>query len=156
MRKMESYTYMRWKKMWRLWKHHKLDSPLEELVTYDNYMAHGHLCYFEHLKDNSLIERHMLVLKEYIPESFYNNLNKAYMIYKDIQLKSEYKEFTDFDLEEIFMEVDEWYYEDSYEILKIIMTELQGYHKIKIHDFFERQKVIRKVKLRKNNPPSFG
>ncbi len=33
MRKMESYTYMRWKKMWRLWKRHKLDSPLEELFT---------------------------------------------------------------------------------------------------------------------------
>lgn len=154
MRKMESYTYMRWKKMWRLWKRHKLDSPLEELVTYDNYMAHGHLCYFEHLKDNSLIERHMLVLKEYIPESFYSNLNKAYMIYKDIQLKREHKEFTDFDLEEIFMEVDEWYYEDSYEILKIIMAELQDYHKIKIHNFFERQKAIRKLKLRKKVSPS--
>ena len=107
-------------------------------------MAHGHLCYFEHLKDNSLIERHMLVLKEYIPESFYNNLNKAYIIYKDIQLKREYKEFTDFDLEEIFMEVDEWYYEDSYEILKIIMAELQDYHKIKIYNFRERREVLKK------------
>ena len=53
MRKMENLTYKRWKKMWRLWKYHKLDSPLEELVTYDNYMTHGHLCYFQHLKDDA-------------------------------------------------------------------------------------------------------
>ena len=56
MRKMENLTYKRWKKMWRLWKYHKLDSPLEELVTYDNYMTHGHLCYFQHLKDDATIK----------------------------------------------------------------------------------------------------
>ena len=49
MRKMESYTYKRWNKMWRLWKRNKLDSPLNEVVTYDNYMAHGHLYYFQYL-----------------------------------------------------------------------------------------------------------
>ena len=81
MRRMESYTYMRWKKMWRLWKRHKLDSPLEELVTYDNYMAHGHLCYFEHLKDNSLIERHMLVLKD---NSIHSNWGGYFFISNEI------------------------------------------------------------------------
>ena len=37
MRKMESYTYKKWNKMWRLWKSHKLHSPLEELVLFEIY-----------------------------------------------------------------------------------------------------------------------
>ena len=32
MRKMLSCTYKRWNKMWKLWKRHKLNSPLEEFI----------------------------------------------------------------------------------------------------------------------------
>ena len=32
--------------MWKLRKFHKLHSSLEELVTYDNYMAHEHVYIF--------------------------------------------------------------------------------------------------------------
>ena len=149
MRKMESYTYMRWKKMWRLWKRHKLDSPLEELVTYDNYMAHGHLCYFEHLKDNSLIERHMFILKDFLTVDFYKNLEKAYKIYIDNKSEIVSKKYSEFELEDIFMEVDDWYYNDSYEVLKLIMIELQDYHKIKITNFIDRIKIAKEIIKRK-------
>ena len=40
--------------MWRLWKRRKLDTPLEELVTYYNSMSHGHEFYFKQFKGNSL------------------------------------------------------------------------------------------------------
>ena len=50
MREIENITYKRWIKMWELWKLGLLDSPLEELVTYDNYMSHGHYFYFEKLQ----------------------------------------------------------------------------------------------------------
>lgn len=56
MRKMESYTYKKWNKMWRLQKFHKLHSPLEELVTYDNYMAQGHVYFFNALKMKSTLK----------------------------------------------------------------------------------------------------
>ena len=149
MRKMENLTYKRWKKMWRLWKYHKLDSPLEELVTYDNYMTHGHLCYFQHLKDDATIKRHMFVLKDFLSREFYENLEKAYKIYVDNKSKISSKKVSEFELEEMFMEVDEWYYDDSYEVLKLIMFELQEYCKIKINNLRERRKVL--IKFYKNN-----
>jgi len=83
MRKMESYTYKRWNKMWRLWKRNKLDSPLNELVTYDNYMAHGHLYYFQYLRYENEIKRNIWVIKNYLSKEIYDNLLKAYEIYKD-------------------------------------------------------------------------
>ena len=50
MRKRECLTHKRWNKMWRLWKRRKLDTPLEELVTYYNSMSHGHAFYFKQFK----------------------------------------------------------------------------------------------------------
>lgn len=38
----------------RLWKRRKLDTPLEELVTYYNSMSHEHTFYFKQFKGNSL------------------------------------------------------------------------------------------------------
>lgn len=81
--KMESYTYKRWNKMWRLWKRNKLDSPLNELVTYDNYMEHGHLYYFQYLRYGNEIKRNIWVIKNYLSKEIYDNLLKAYEIYKD-------------------------------------------------------------------------
>ena len=77
MRKMESYTYKKWNKMWRLWKLHKLHSPLEELVTYDNYMAHGHVYFFNALKNEINIKRYMFVLKEFLSKEVYENLENV-------------------------------------------------------------------------------
>ena len=79
MRKIESLTNKRWNKMWKLWKRKKLDTPLDELVTYYNAMCHGHLFYFKQFKGNSLeIIRQMWILKQYISKEHYNNLIEAY------------------------------------------------------------------------------
>lgn len=151
MRRMESYTYKKWNKMWRLWKAHRLDSPLEELVTYDNYMAHGHFKFFEALKNDVNIKRYMFVLKQYLSKEIYDNLELAYKIYNDNKIMIHSKKIDNLELENIFMEVDEKYYEDTYELTKIIMQELAYSSDIKINDFKNRNKIIRKVRSRIKN-----
>ena len=109
MRKMESYTYRRWNKMWRLWKRNKLDSPLNELVTYDNLL-------------------------------------KAFEIYKDNLEIINNKKISDFEIEKLFMEVDEKFYEDAYELTKIIMIELSDFTSIKINNLKEKWRIMKKLK----------
>jgi len=149
MRKMESYTYMRWKKMWRLWKRHKLDSPLEELVTYDNYMAHGHYYFFNALKNEINIKRYMFVLKEFLSKDVYENLENAYKIYVENLSIIKSGKLDEVGLENLFMEVDEKYYEDTYELTKIIMQELAYSSDIVIQDFKNKNKLIRRARSRK-------
>ena len=151
MRKMESCTYKKWNKMWRLWKLHRLDSPLEELVTYDNYMAHGHLKFFKTLKTDINILRYMFVLKEFLSTEVYENLQSAYKIYNDNKEIIYSGKLDEFELEELFLEVDEKYYEDTYELTKIIMEELAYNSNIRLNNFIERNKVLRKVRSRKEN-----
>lgn len=146
MRKMESYTYKRWSKMWRLWTRNKLNTPLDELVTYDNYMTHGHLYYFQYLKNDYDIKRNMWIIKKFLSEEMSNNLDKAYKIYQDNLSDINSKKISDFELEELFMDVDEAYYNDSYEMTKIIMKELSDCTDIKIYNFNERSKVIKKLR----------
>lgn len=74
--------------MWKLWRKKKLDTPLDELVTYYNAMCHGHAFYFKQFKENNLeILRHMWILKQYIPEEHYNNLKEAYELYNSLKDK---------------------------------------------------------------------
>lgn len=146
MRKMESYTYKRWNKMWRLWKRNKLDSPLNELVTYDNYMAHGHLYYFQYLRYENEIKRNIWVIKNYLSKEIYDNLLKAYEIYKDNLEIINNKKISDFEIEKLFMEVDEKFYEDAYELTKIIMIELSDFTNIKINNFKEKWRIMKKFK----------
>ena len=149
MRKMESYTYKKWNKMWRLWKFHKLHSPLEELVTYDNYMAHGHVYFFNALKNEINIKRYMFVLKEFLSKEVYENLETAYKIYVENLSLIKSGQLDDVELENMFMEVDEKYYEDTYELTKIIMQELAYGSHINISNFMKRNKVIKKVRSSK-------
>ena len=151
MRRMESYTYKKWNKMWGLWKSHRLDSPLEELVTYDNYMAHGHFEFFEALKNDVNIKRYMYVLKQYLSKEVYENLELAYKIYSDNKKIIHNKKIDNLELENIFMEVDEKYYEDTYELTKIIMQELAYSSDIKITDFTDKKKIIRKARSKNKN-----
>lgn len=110
MRKIEGLTNKRWNKMWRLWRIRKLDSQLDELVTYYNAMCHGHVFYFKQFKGNSLeVLRHMWVIKQYIPEDHYNNLKEAYELYESIKDKG----LTPFEEEKAFLKNDEKHFLDD-------------------------------------------
>ena len=148
MRKIESLTHRRWNKMWRLWKKRKLDTPLDELVTYYNSMCHGHAFYFKQFKGNSLeVLRHIWILKQYIPEEHYNNLNEAYELFNSIKDK----ELTPYDEEELFLEYDEKYLLDDY-FLHLIIWDLLTNNPYIIEPFNERKalKIIQKIKSSKS------
>ncbi len=151
MRKMENYTYIKWNKMWRLWKRHKLETPLEELVTYDNYMAHGHLEYFKYLKNDLEIKRNMWIIKKFLSKEIYANLEKAYKLYNDNLSLINNNQLDEFELEKLFMKVDEKFYEDAYEMTKIIMREVSDCPYIKVYNFREKYNVLRKLKSSKKS-----
>ncbi len=125
MRRVEKNNYKKWDKMWLLWKLHRLDSPLDELITYDNCMAHGHYYFFKSLKTDSEIKRHIFVMTDSLPEDYIENLKKAYRIYTDNKIEIDSGKFDIMELEDLFLEVDEFFYRDAYKVLSIIMTELE-------------------------------
>ena len=124
MRKIENLTLKKWNKMWRLWRKRKLDTPLDELVTYYNAMCHGHAFYFKQFKgNNSEVRRHMWIIKQYIPEEPYNNLKEAYELYESIKDKG----LTPFEEEKAFLKNDEKYFLDDY-FLHLIIWDLLTYY----------------------------
>lgn len=146
MRKIEYLTHKRWNKMFRLWKRRKLDTPLEELVTYYNSMSHGHAFYFKQFKGNSLeVLRHLWILKEYLPEEHYNNLKEAFELFSTIKDK----ELTPYE-EETFLKYDEIYFLDNY-FLHLILWDLLTYNPYLIEPFNEKKayRILRKIKSNK-------
>ena len=147
MRKIECITHRRWNKMWRLWKRRKLETPLEELVTYYNSMSNGHAFYFKQFKGNSLeVLRHLWILKQYIPEEHYNNINEAYDLFNSIKDK----ELTPYEEEELFLKYDEKYFLDEF-FLHLILWDLLSYNPYLIEPFNEKKayRILRKIQSKK-------
>ena len=78
-----------------------METPLEELVTYDNYMSHGHLEYFQYLKNDLEIKRNMWIIKKFLSQEIYTNLEKAYKIYNDNLELINNNELDEFELKKI-------------------------------------------------------
>lgn len=112
-------------------------------------MAHGHYYFFNALKNEINIKRYMFVLKEFLSKDVYENLENAYKIYVENLSIIKSGKLDEVGLENLFMEVDEKYYEDTYELTKIIMQELAYSSDIVIQDFKNKNKLIRRARSRK-------
>ena len=88
-------------------------------------------------------------LKEFLSKELYENLETTYKIYVENLSLIKSGQLDDVELENMFMEVDEKYYEDTYELTKIIMQELAYGSHINICNYIERNKVIKKVRSSK-------
>lgn len=109
-------------------------------------MAHGHLDFLIALKNDMNIRRYMFVLKEFLSKEVYRNLETAYKIYIENLAIIKSGKLDGVELENMFIEVDEKFYVDSYEVTKIIMRELSDYTDIKIYNFRNQNKVMKKIK----------
>lgn len=61
-------------RLWKLWKVGMLKSPLNELLTYCNYMCNGHYSYLKQFKNEYLYNNHLRILKQYLPKHHVDNL----------------------------------------------------------------------------------
>ena len=93
----------------------------------------------------------MLVLKEFLSKEVYENLESAYKIYNDNKDIINSGKLDEVELEDMFMEVDEKYYEDTYQLTKIIMEEIAYSSDIKIISFKERNKMLKKLRSSREN-----
>lgn len=114
-KKILNLRQQRWMFMWNEWLKDNLCEPLEQLCTYDNEMtSHGHLHFFESFENDDNLNYFLNILYEELPEKISENLKKAYLIYK--KYKSEIKngvEYLPLEEENIFLEVDEFYYNNE-------------------------------------------
>ncbi len=97
-------------------------------MDYDNCMTHGHYYFFKSLKVDSEIKRHIFVMKDYLPEDYKENLKKAYQIYCENKEAIEKRKIEGLELEDLFLEVDEFYYKDVYKVLGTVLAELETNH----------------------------
>ncbi len=125
----------------------KLDSPLDELVTYCNAMSHGHVFYFNQFKgNNSEMLRDMWIIKQYIPEEHYNNLKEAYELFESIKDKG----LTPFEEERAFLKNDEKYFLDNY-FLHLIIWDLLIYYPHILITFSLRKTPVEINKIESSN-----
>lgn len=105
-----------WGRMVRLWKLNHLDSPLNELFTYSNYMCDGHYSYFMRFKNTHSFNQHLDVLKEFLPEVHINNLIAAKKVFDSYEDKRVLKEIE----ETVFEQYDVIYFQDVAFVERII------------------------------------
>ncbi len=106
----------KWNKMWDLWSDGEIESPYNELMTYQSEVNNGgHDQYFLNTSDNSDIEKELNALYEILPEEAKENLKKAYKAY----LKLEENE-DDEEAQEILENADDVFWENEEQITEII------------------------------------
>jgi len=106
----------KWNKMWDLWAEGEIESPYNELMTYQSEINNGgHDQYFVNTSDNVDMEKELSALYEILPEKLKENLQKAYKAY----LQSEEREDDDKTIE-ILENCDNVFWENESEINEIL------------------------------------
>lgn len=106
----------KWNKMWDLWAEGEIESPYNELMTYQSEVNNGgHDQYFVNTSDNVDMEKELSALYEILPEKLKENLQKAYKAY----LQSEEREDDDKTIE-ILENCDNVFWENESEINEIL------------------------------------
>ena len=125
MKKITNYSIKKWNLMWKLWKIGLLDSPLNELATYCNYMANGHYNYLRRFKNDHVFKYNLFILKQYIPAKHIDHLLQAKEIYDSYKTKEEKKYLKEHE-ENIFASYDELYFDEVGFVENIILDKLRN------------------------------
>ena len=106
---------LKWNKMWELWTESLVDSPYEELMTYQSEVNNGgHSQYFTNVENTSDLQKEMLSLETILPSKLRESLEKAYKAYLTLEEKDDEK------AEEILEQCDHLFYENEEEINHIL------------------------------------
>lgn len=106
----------KWNKMWDLWAEGEIESPYDELMTYQSEVNNGgHDQYFVNTSDNADMGNELSALYKILPEKLKENLQKAYKAY----LRSEENE-DDEDTIEIMENCDSIFRDNENEINEIL------------------------------------
>ena len=107
----------KWNKMWDLWTEEEIESPYEELMTYQSEINNGgHSQYFSNVESTSNIKDELKELKKVLPQIHIDNLDKAYKAYQILE-KEDNEE-----AENTLDECDDFFYENE-ELINEILEE---------------------------------
>ncbi len=98
--------------MWDLWAEGSIESPYQELMTYQGETINGgHYQYFTNLESNGDIEREFSVLHQLLSPALQINLQNAYQAYSALK-----KEADDEGAEETLKQCDRFFEENEEQI----------------------------------------
>ncbi len=107
---------LKWNKLWDLWAEEKIESPYQELMTYQSEINNGgHSQYFTNTENCSDVKKNILALDKVLSEKMKDNIQLAYKCYLILEENED-----DEEAEETFEQCDEVFYENEDEIIKIL------------------------------------
>ncbi len=106
---------IKWNKMWDLWTEGKIESPYQELMTYQSEINNGgHDQYFTNTQNCGDLEKELSALHQLLSPEFRANLQKAYQAYLVLEEKE------DEAADEILEQCDAFFYENEREITDLL------------------------------------
>ncbi len=106
----------KWNRMWDLWAEGEIESPYNELMTYQSEVNNGgHDQYFVNTSDNADIEKELSALYGILPEKLKENLQKAYKAYLQLEESEDDEEAI-----EILENCDSVFWDNESEINEIL------------------------------------
>ena len=107
---------MKWNKMWKLWAEGKIESPIEELMTYQGEINNGgHSQYFSNTENVDDVQKCIDTLYMILPKELKDNLENAYVAYLRLE-----QDETDENAERILEECDSIFYDNERYIIKYL------------------------------------
>ncbi len=107
---------LKWNKMWDLWTEEKVESPYQELMTYQSEINNGgHSQYFTNMENVSDVAKEMSALEQILSSKMKDNLHTAYKCHLVLDENPD-----DEKAEEAIEQCDNFFYENEEEIMGIL------------------------------------
>lgn len=109
-------SQLKWNKMWELWTEGKIESPIEEMMTYQGEINNGgHSQYFYNTENVKDLQKCLSALYGVLSKELKINLENAYVAYLRLE-----QDETDEEAENILEECDNVFYDNEQDIIKYL------------------------------------
>ncbi len=107
---------LKWNKMWDLWANGEIESPYNELMTYQSEVNNGgHSQYFTLITDNYNVESEIEKICGILPDFLKENVQKAYHTHLILE-----RDESDEDADSVIRKCDEIFFENEQLITDIL------------------------------------